>query len=57
MVNLFNWLLGLTNTFSQFLTWLTSTLPLLNMSPLDVISFSGLTAVLGFVIVRLVIGG
>lgn len=57
MVGLFNWLLGLTNNFSQFLTWLTTTLPYLNLSPLDVISFNGLILVIGFLLLRLVVGG
>lgn len=54
---LFNWLLNLTNVFAQFATWLTAPLPYLNMSPLDVISFNGLVLVLGFVVLRLVVGG
>lgn len=57
MVNLFNWVLGLTNTFAQFMTWLTTNLPIINMAPLEVLTFNGLIFVLGLVIARLVIGG
>lgn len=54
---LFNWLLNLTNVFAQFLTWFTQPLPYLNLAPLELFSFGGITLVLGFVIVRLVVGG
>lgn len=57
MDTLFNFLLGLVNTFAQFTTWLTTDLPVLNMAPLAIFSFTGLTIILGYHVVRLVFGG
>lgn len=57
MDTLFNFLLGLVNTFAQFTTWLTTDLPVLNMAPLAIFSFTGLTIILGYHVVRLVVGG
>lgn len=57
MATLFDFFLNLVNVFAQFTTWLTTDLPYLNMAPLALFSFTGITLVLGFHIVRLVVGG
>lgn len=58
MVNtLINWLLSLVQEFAKFGTWLTTDLPYINISPLAIFSFTGITLILGFLLVRLVIGG
>lgn len=51
------WLLSLLTEFAKFGNWLTSPLPYINLSPLAVFSFSGLVIVIGFLLVRLVVGG
>ena len=55
--NLFNWLLNLVNVFAQFLTWLTTALPYINLSPLDLFTFNGLTVIIVALLLRLFIGG
>jgi len=54
---LFNWMLGLVDTFLQFGSWLSQPLPLINLTPLALIGFTGITLVIGFLIARLVVGG
>lgn len=54
---IFDFFLGLVNSFAQSLTWLTTTLPVINLSPLDLLTFNGIVVVIGFLVVRLVIGG
>lgn len=57
MSELFNFFLGLVNTFAQFTTWLTTDLPYINMAPLALFSFTGITILIGYHVVRLVVGG
>lgn len=54
---LINWLLDLIKQFAQFGSWLTEPLPYINLAPLSILGFTGLTIVIGFLIVRLVVGG
>lgn len=54
---LINWLLDLIKQFAKFGAWLTQPLPYINMPPLAILGFTGLTIIIGFLLVRLVIGG
>lgn len=54
--NLFDWLLNLIQEFAKFGNWLTKDLPYINMPPLAIIGFTGLTAIIVFLLIRLVIG-
>lgn len=54
---LFNWLLDLIKQFAKFGNWLTEPLPYLNVPPLAVFGFAGIVAIIGFLLLRLVIGG
>ena len=54
---LFNWILSLPGEFAKFGSWLTTPLPNLNISPLAIFGLTGLTIIVGFLIVRLVVGG
>lgn len=54
---LIDWLINLPILFAEFGTWLTSDLPYINVSPLAMFSLTGITALVGFLLVRLVIGG
>lgn len=54
---LINWLLSLITEFAKFGSWLTTDLPYINISPLGLFSFTGISLLLGFLLVRLVIGG
>lgn len=55
MTNLFNWLLNLTNTTATMATWLTSTLPYVNLTPLELFSVAGITALISIHLVKLFI--
>lgn len=57
MENLWNWVINLPLVFTEFLSWLTVDLPYINMSPLALFSVGGLTIIIGFLLVRLVVGG
>jgi len=57
MQELFDWLLNLPLVFIQFFGWLTTDLPYINMSPLAIFSFGGITILIGILLVRLFIGG
>lgn len=54
---LFNWILDVVNEIAKFGTWLLQPLPTLNMSPLSLFTFTGVGILLGFHLIRLVIGG
>lgn len=54
---LFDWLVKIPQLFAQFGEWLTEPLPRLGISPLAVFSVAGVTALLGFKLFRLVVGG
>lgn len=54
---LINWLSNLIQSFLQFGNWLTSPLEYINLTPLELIGFTGLIVVIGFLLVRLVVGG
>lgn len=54
---LFQWLLDLPTAFAQFGEWLITPLPYINMAPLALISVAGITLIIGFLALRLVIGG
>lgn len=54
---LINWLVSLITEFAKFGSWLTSPLPYINMPPLAVFGFTGLTALIVILLVRLVVGG
>ena len=51
------WLFTLIQEMAKFGSWLTTDLPYINLSPLALFSFTGLTILIGFLLVRLVIGG
>lgn len=57
MDTLWQWVINLPLVFVEFFKWLTSDLPYLNMSPLALFTFGGLTILIGFLLVRLVVGG
>lgn len=57
MQQLWSWVINLPLVFAQFFEWLTTDLPYLNISPLSLFTFSGLTILIGFLLVRLVVGG
>ena len=54
---LIDWLVGLIREFAKFGTWLTTNLPYLDITPLQLIGFTGLSVVIVFLIARLVVGG
>ena len=54
---LLNWLFGLIDEFTKFSEWLITDLDHIGFSPLALISFGGLTLIISFLVVRLVIGG
>ena len=54
---LWTWLSGLLTEFAKFGTWLTQPLPYINLAPIMIFSFTGITIILGFLLVRLVVGG
>lgn len=56
-LGLFQWVINLVNVFSQFFNWLNTPLPYVNFSPLMIISFGGITFIIGFLALRLIIGG
>lgn len=55
--NLWQWVVNLPLQFLQFFAWLTEPLPYLDISPLGLISFAGLTALIVVLLIRLVVGG
>lgn len=57
MTNLWNWLINLPLVFVEFYEWITTDLPYLNVSPLTLFTFGGLTALIVLLLVRLVVGG
>lgn len=57
MENLWNWLINLPLVFVEFYKWLTTELPYINVSPLTLFTFGGLTALIVLLLVRLVVGG
>lgn len=54
---LWNWVINLPLVFVDFIEWLTTDLPYINVSPLGLISFAGLTALISILLVRLFVGG
>lgn len=54
---LWNWLFQLPQQFAQMGSWLTTSLPYIGMSPLALLGVGGLTAVIVFSLIRLVVGG
>ena len=54
---LFNWLLNLITEFGKFGNWLTTPLEYINLPPLAIFGFSGLTLLIGIHLIRLFIGG
>lgn len=52
-----SWLVELPQLFAKFGEWLTDPLPYINVSPLAVFSVAGVSVLLGFKLVRLVVGG
>lgn len=57
MVALWSWVINLPLAFVDFFTWLTEPLPYINIAPLALFSFAGLTILIGILLVRLFIGG
>lgn len=57
MEYLINWVINLPLAFSTFLAWLTTPLPYINISPLSIFSLGGISLLVGFLLLRLVIGG
>lgn len=57
MEYLWEWVIELPINFIGFFEWLTQPLPYLDMPPLALFSVVGVTALVGFLLVRLVVGG
>lgn len=57
MEYLWNWVIQLPTAFVGFFEWLTQPLPYLEMPPLALFSVAGITILIGFLLVRLVVGG
>lgn len=57
VTQLINWLLNLIREFAKFGQWLVTPLPYINIGPLALFSFAGLTALVVILLVRLVVGG
>ena len=58
MVNeLVKWITNLIPEFVKFGAWLTTPLQYVNLSPLALLGFTGLTIIIGYLLARLVIGG
>lgn len=57
MEYIWNWIIGLPTVFVGFFEWLTQPLPYLDIAPLALFSVAGLTVLIGFLLVRLVVGG
>lgn len=57
MEYLWKWVVELPLTFSGFFEWLTQPLPYLEIPPLALFSVAGVTILVGFLLVRLVVGG
>lgn len=57
MVVLWEWLINLPVAFSEFFTWLTTPLDVINLPPLAIFSFAGISVIIGALLVRLFIGG
>lgn len=54
---LINWLTSLVTELAKFGTWLTSPLPQINIAPLYLFGFTGLTIIIGALLLRLFVGG
>ena len=54
---LFQWLFDMLGEFAKFGNWIVTPLPYLNVSPLALFGFGGITLLIGFLLVRLVVGG
>ena len=54
---LIEWLINLIYEFMQFGSWLVTPLPYVNMTPLAMFGFAGLTAIIVILLVRLFVGG
>lgn len=54
---LFEWLLNLVKEFAKFGNWLTTPLQYINVSPLAIFGFAGITALVVILLVRLFVGG
>lgn len=53
---IFQFILDFIVTLTQFGSWLSTDLPGLGISPLGLFTFGGITVLVGFLVVRLVIG-
>lgn len=54
---LWNWVINLPLVFVEFMEWLTTPLPYIDLSPLGLFSFAGLTALISILLIRLFVGG
>lgn len=54
---LWTWLINLPLAFTEFFAWLTTPLDVINLPPLAIFSFAGITIIIGVLLVRLFIGG
>ena len=57
VTQLIEWLMNLLREFAKFGQWLVTPLPYLDIAPLALFSFAGLTALVVILLVRLVVGG
>lgn len=57
MAVLWEWLINLPIAFSEFFTWLTTPLEVINLPPLALFSFAGISIIIGALLVRLFVGG
>lgn len=57
MENLWHWVINLPLVFVEFFSWLTEPLPYIDLPPLALFSFAGITILIGILLVRLFIGG
>ena len=57
IISFWNWLMRLPTEFKYFFDFVLKPLPYINIPPLYIVGFIGLSAILGFIVIRLVIGG
>lgn len=55
--NIFNWVLSIPSILADFGNWLFTDLPYINISPIAIFTVAGVALLLGFHLLRLVVGG
>lgn len=54
---LVQWMYNLIFEFAKFGGWLTTPLDYINITPLEMFGYTGLLIIIGYLLVRLVVGG